>query len=88
MSGKVLTRRIAPVITACAALALAACATAPPREQSILDAIDAQGFNLGPQSCAALDAAAICTKSTRLDKGRKCGCADRNSIADGRPIRF
>ena len=92
MTGRMLTRAIAPVILSGIALALSACASAPPREVSILDAIDAQAshqrFNMGPQSCAALDTASVCVKSTRLEKGRECACTDRNSITDGTFFRF
>jgi hypothetical protein len=74
------------------ALALSACASAPPRELSILEAIDAQsssrGFSMGPQSCAGLDTASVCVKSSRLEKSRECSCADLFSITDGKILRF
>ena len=70
--------------------ALSACATPPPAhpEVSILDAIDAQRSNVGPTSCAALNTAAVCEKSTRLDRGRNCGCSDPRAIADGTALRL
>ncbi len=88
MNGRMLTRGIAPVIMSGIALALTACATAPPRELSILEAIDAQRFSMGPQSCAALDAATVCVQSTRLDKSKECSCADRYSLREGKLFRF
>jgi hypothetical protein len=92
MNGKMLTRVIAPLILSGIALALSACASTPPQELSILDAINAQKssqrFNMGPQSCAAIDTASVCVKSTRLEQGRECACTDRNSITDGTFRRF
>jgi hypothetical protein len=69
---------------------LSACAAAPPahQEMSILDALDAQRSNLGPASCAALNTASVCEKSTRLDRGRNCGCSDPHAIADGTASRL
>jgi len=87
---QVLTRRIAPVITACAAASLLffrGLRFGPAAGASILDAIDAQGFNMGPQSCAALDAAAVCMKSTRLDRAGNAA-ARIGTHRDVRPIRF
>jgi hypothetical protein len=92
MNPKMLTRAIAPLILSGIALALSACASAPPHELSILEAINAQAssqrFNMGPQSCAAIDTASVCVKSTRLDKGKDCACTDRHSITDGTFFRF
>ena len=71
--------------------ALSACATAPPAahpEMSILDAIDNQRSSVGPASCAALNAAAVCEKSTRLGTTRNCGCADPHAITDGTAFRL
>ena len=92
MNCRMLARGIIPVIMAGVALALTACASAPPRELSILEAIDAQAystsFNTGSQSCAGPDVARVCVKSARLEKSRECSCADRFSIKDGKPTRF
>lgn len=92
MNGRIFARGIVPVILSGVALALTACASAPPRELSILEAIDAQGYNRGlslsSQSCAGPDVASVCVKSTRLEKSGNCSCADRYSIKDGKPNRF
>ncbi len=72
---------------------LSACAGAPSarqpsarQEASILDVVDRRQA-VGPVSCAALGASSICEKSTRLDKGHNCGCADPQAITDGRAFR-
>jgi hypothetical protein len=89
MNGRMLARRIAPLVLAGVVLALTGCATSSPRELSILEAIDTQqGFNAGPQSCAALDAATVCVQSMRFDRSKECGCADRYSISEGKLFRF
>jgi len=92
MNARMLARGIVPVIMTGVALALTACASTPPRELSILEAINAQGysrgFNMSPQSCAGPDVASVCVKSTRLEKSRECSCADRFSIKDGKLNRF
>ena len=84
MNGRMLIRGIALCVT----LALAACATAPPQEVSILDAMGEARSTARPMSCAALDAATVCVQSSRLDRTRNCGCADRQSITDGRAFGF
>src|SRR5262245_48666701 len=72
MNGRKLTRELTRIVILGAIAALTACAHAPTaREQmSILDAldnVDNQRMSLGPASCAALNATAVCEKSTRLD---------------------
>ena len=85
MKGRPLARGIA----ICTALAVAGCATAPPQELSILDAMNARPTLSGrPMSCAALDAATMCVQSSRLDRTKDCGCVDRQSITDGRAFSF
>ena len=79
MNGRMLTRAIALCIT----LAVSACATAPPQELSILDAMSARSMS-GPLSCAAMDAATVCVQTTRLGKDKNCGCVDRREIAGGK----
>jgi hypothetical protein len=54
---------------------------------SILDALD-NHQRLGPTSCAALNASAICEKSTRLGSTRNCGCVDAAALTDGTAFRF
>ncbi|MEJ0036693.1 MAG: hypothetical protein WDO68_11490 [Gammaproteobacteria bacterium] len=89
MNGKKLTRGVARIAVLSVAGLLAACAHTPrSREMSILDALDNQRSSLGPASCAALNAAAVCEKSTRLDRGRNCGCADPRAFASGRPLQL
>ena len=78
MNSRTLTRGLALCIT----LALAACATTPPQEHSILDAMAEQSLSK-PLSCAAMNAATVCMKSSRLDRNKNCACADRHSIANG-----
>jgi hypothetical protein len=90
MNARKLMRRIARFATLGTAGTLMACATAPPSpELSILDVIDNhQRLPQGPVSCAALNAAAVCEKSTRLDTGRNCQCADPASLTNRRTYRF
>jgi hypothetical protein len=78
MNGRMLTHAAALCIT----LALTACATAPKQEMSILDAM-AAGSMSQPLSCAAMDAATLCVKATRLSKTKDCGCVGRQEIANG-----
>ena len=68
-------------------LAVAACSTAPPERASILDLME-EGAARRPQSCAALNAATFCEQSSRLDRSKKCGCVDRNSLTNGTPYVF
>jgi hypothetical protein len=90
MNGRQLIRRMARLGVLGTAGALAACATAPPApEMSILDVIDDhEHLGQGPASCAALNAAAVCEKSTRLESGRNCQCADPASLRNTRSYRF
>jgi hypothetical protein len=89
MNGRKLTRGIIRAAILGVAVALSACATAPPpQELSILDAVADQHSSMGRQSCAALNAATVCVKSTRLDQNKKCGCADRQAITDGTVFQF
>jgi hypothetical protein len=86
-------RKLIPGVACVAVLgilgALGACAHAPQtQEMSILDAIENHRSSVGPASCAALNAAAVCEKSTRLDRGRNCGCVDPRSIAGGQAIQL
>jgi hypothetical protein len=89
MNGRMLIRGIAISVT----LALTACATAPPhakappQEMSILDAMGTRS-NVRPASCAALDAATVCVQASRLDRTKKCGCVERQSLTDGSAFRF
>jgi hypothetical protein len=58
---------------------------------SILDALDnqQQSSQQGPVSCAALNATAVCEKSTRLDAGRSCRCVDPRAFnSGGRALRL
>jgi hypothetical protein len=82
MNGRTLIRASA----VCIALTLVGCAAAPPQELSILDAM--QAGSTKPLSCAALDAATFCVKSSRLDRSKDCSCVDRQSVYDGRQFRF
>jgi hypothetical protein len=88
MNGRMLIRGFVRATLVGITLSLTACATAPPQELSIIEAINDQGFTMGPQSCAALDAATVCVKSTRLDKDKSCSCADRYQLSDGKLLRF
>jgi hypothetical protein len=89
MNGRNLTHRIIHAAFLGLTLALGACATSPPpKEVSILDAVADQHSSVGSQSCAALNAATVCMRSTRLDKEKKCGCADRHAITDGKLFQY
>ena len=70
-------------------LMLTACATPPPKEEmSILDAMAVRSANvITPESCAAMNAAFVCVKATRLTKDKSCGCVDRHELA-GNPYGF
>jgi hypothetical protein len=68
-------------------LAVAACSTTPPERTSILDLME-EGAARRPQNCAALNAATFCEQSSRLDRSKKCGCVDRNSLTNGTPYVF
>jgi hypothetical protein len=74
-------------IAVCITLILAGCASAPSQELSILDAMQA-GSSSKPLSCAALDAATFCVKSSRLDRSKDCSCVERQSVYDGRQFKF
>jgi hypothetical protein len=69
-------------------LAVAACATAPPERASILDVMEEGASSSRPRSCAAVNAATFCEQSSRLDRAKKCGCVDRQSLTDGTPFVF
>ena len=91
MNGRMLARRIARIASLGVIAALVACATAPAARQevSILDAIDTQQSSLGPASCAALNATAVCEKSARLDSGGRCRCVDSRAFDKiGRALRL
>jgi hypothetical protein len=85
MIGRKLTRSLARFAVLGVAAALAACAHAPAarEEMSILEAVDSPRPSLGPASCAALNATAVCEKSTRLDAGRTCHCVDPRAFGTG-----
>ena len=90
MNGWKPARAVARIALAVIVGVLSACATAPnaPRqEMSILDTLD-NHQQLGPTSCAALNASAICEKSTRLGSTRNCGCVDAAALTDGTAFRF
>ena len=79
MNGRTLIRAIASCLT----LALAACATAPRQESSILDAMSGRSMSQ-PQSCEAMGAATVCVQTSRLGPNESCGCVDRHQITDGK----
>jgi hypothetical protein len=68
----------------CIAVTLAGCASAPPQEMSILDAMAARSTGK-PLSCAAMDAATLCVQTSRLDKRKSCSCVGRQQLIDGNP---
>lgn len=81
MNGWKLTRKIARITVLGVASVIGACAHAPPTEpMSILDALDNHQASRGPASCAALNATAVCERSTRLDGGQDCKCVDTREI--------
>ena len=87
MNGRKLTREVARIAVLSLAGALTACAHAPAtQEMSILEAIEGQRPSLGPASCAALNVAAVCEKSTRLERGRNCVCADPQALTGVRAL--
>ena len=89
MNGRKLTPGVARIAILGVLGALVACAHTPrAQEMSILDAIQNQRSSVGPASCAALNVAAVCEKSTRLGRGRNCGCADPRSIAGGQALQL
>jgi hypothetical protein len=89
MNGWKLTRGIAQVTVLGIAGALGACAHHPATQQlSILDTLDNQQSSRGPASCAALNATAVCEKSTRLDGGHNCRCVDTKSITGAGAFRL
>lgn len=68
---------------------IAACANAPAIQRlSILEALDQQQSSRGPASCAALNATAVCEKSTRLDGGRDCRCVDTEALTGAGAFRL
>ena len=85
MNGRKLTYRVARIAIFGVVTTLAACAHAPAalQETSILEALDGQQRSRGPGSCAALNATAVCEKSTRLDAGRSCQCVDPQAFSNG-----
>jgi hypothetical protein len=80
MIGRMLTRAAA----LCIAVTLAGCATTPPQEMSILDAVAARSMSQ-PLSCAAMDAATLCVQTSRLDKRKSCSCVGRQQLINGSP---
>jgi hypothetical protein len=91
MNGRKLARDLARCAVLGVAGALVACAHGPTarEEMSILDAMDNQRSSLGPASCAALNATAVCEKSTRLDAGRTCRCVDPRAFgSSSRALRL
>jgi hypothetical protein len=91
MKGRKLTWNFARIAVLGVAAALIACAHAPAarEEMSILDALQTHQSSLGPASCAALNATAVCEKSTRLDAGRSCRCVDPRAFdSGGRALRL
>lgn len=69
------------------AAALASCAHSPPAKQmSIVDMLDKQSQS--PTSCAAMNATAVCEKSTRLEGGHDCRCVDPRALTGEGAFRF
>jgi hypothetical protein len=62
---------------------LTGCATAPPTQLSILDAM-ADSSTRQPQSCAARNGATVCVQTMRLNRVKDCSCVDRRQFMDGR----
>jgi hypothetical protein len=77
-----LKRASAWVLAAGLGAVLSACATPPPQQLSILEAMSAQSLS-HPQSCEASNAATVCVQTMRLSRNKNCGCADRRAIAEG-----
>lgn len=77
MIGRTLTRGIVVSML----LALAGCATPPPRDRSILDAVNAPS-HATPATCEALSAKLVCYSHSRFD--RSCGCMDWRTLT-GQP---
>lgn len=89
MNGWKLTRRIGRIAILVVAGAIGACAHAPPsQEMSIVEAIANPQVSSGPASCAALNAAAVCEKTTRLDNASQCRCVDARALTGFRALRF
>jgi hypothetical protein len=89
MNGWKLNCGVARITVLCLVGIIAACAHAPATQHlSILDALDRQEASRGPASCAALNATAVCEKSTRLDGGRDCRCVDTQAITGARAFRL
>ena len=81
MNGWKLTRRIGRLAILAAAGATVACADAPKAQDlSIVEVIEHPRVATGAASCAALNAALVCEKSTRLDGDRKCQCVDPRAL--------
>lgn len=88
MNGWKLTRKVDRIAILAVVGAIAACAHAPTEDLSILDALENQRLSHGPASCAALNATAVCERSTRLDGGQDCRCVDTNAITGTGAYRF
>ena len=92
MNGRKLTSGVAHIAFLGVIATVAACAHAPgmQEEVSILDELGDQRSSLGPASCAALNATAVCEKSARLDDPiRRCHCVDPEAFSrGGKVFRF
>jgi len=89
MNGWKLTSGIARMSVLGVAGALGACAHHPSTQRlSILDALDNQQSHRGPASCAAMNATAVCEKSTRVDGGRDCRCVDTRALTGAGAFRL
>lgn len=88
MTGRMLARTIAICMTLAMTLAITACASAPTQQISILDALAAQSANGHPMSCAAMNAATVCTQTTRLSRDKSCECVDRQQLAGAKAFSF
>jgi hypothetical protein len=67
--------------------ALGACVTAPPPEQSIIDAV-AAGSLAQPSSCEARGAMTVCVQTMRLNRQKDCSCANSRELTNGRFAPF
>jgi len=90
MNGRKLTCGIARItVLGVVVGALGACAHHPSTQRlSILDALDNQQSHRGPASCAAMNATAVCEKSTRLDGISECRCVDTRALTGAGAFRF
>lgn len=89
MNGWKLIRAVTRIAVPGVVGALASCAHAPPsKEMSIVDAIERQQASQTPASCAAMNATAVCEKSTRLESGHDCRCVDPRALTGEGAFRF